>query len=70
MWSTALNREHSKSGRNREELWLNAKLFDANINKVSVWVCVDVSVDIDPAEQQDTYSAVSGKKLVSVFAVN
>lgn len=34
-------------------------------------MCVCICVfDIDPAEQQDTYSAVSGKKLVSVFAVN
>lgn len=54
----------ARAGKNWEDLWLNPKLFDANINKVSVCVCVGVCVgDIDPAEQQDTHSAMSGGKL-------
>lgn len=78
MWTPDLNRQlvtkkrekksHSESGRHRGAVTQSKTIW----HKHQQSQCVGVSVcvfDIDPAEQQDTYSAVSGKKLVSVFAV-
>lgn len=66
MWTpdlktTGYKKDHIVKAVDKDELWLSPKLFDTNINKLSVWVWVFV-FDIDPAEKQDTYSAVSGKK--------
>lgn len=54
---------HSESGRNRESVTQPKTIWRKHQQSLceSVHVCV---FDTDPAERQDTYSAVSGETLV------
>lgn len=76
MWTTALNRQlvtkksHNESGRNRGAVTQPKTIWRKHQQSQFVWVWVCVCFDIYPAVQQDAFSAWSGKRFVSVFAVN